>query len=453
MFHRQFIRIPGRCYATQAAPKGKSSKHTSLKKQDAKITTLPNGLVIASLENYTPVSQVSVLFKAGPRYEKGKTIGVNHTLRNAAGLTTKNASVFGITRNVEQLGGSLRCTSTREHISYSLECVRSEIELGIKFLSSVSTRQVFKPWELKDYQYRTTLDLAGLQQCPATQAIENLHKAAFRTGLGNSLYAPSYAVGSHSTDMLRQFVSQHFTTNRMAVVGVGVDHESLVGYVDSQFKVESGAGPESPASKYSGGEVRVETDSGLVYAAVATEGVGIGKTQEAFALGVLQQIIGVGPQVKRGSGPSSKLTQALLKVTENPHAVSSLNVNYSDSGLFGFFIAGQAEDMGKLLKAAVGLLSSTTKSGAITEKDVQLGKHKLRAALHMSVESNSNLAEELGVRALVTKEAATPGEVDKLIDAVTVADVTNVAKKVLNGKPSMAAVGDLTHTPYLDQLV
>jgi len=331
--------------------------------------------------------------------------------------------------------------------------VRSELELGVKFLSSVSTKQVFKPWELKDFQYRTTLDLQALGQCPASQVVENLHKAAYRTGLGNSLYCPGHAVGSHNTDMLRQFVGKHFTADRMAVVGVGVDHDSLVGYVDTQFKVDSGTQSETPVSKYAGGEIRVDNGSQLVYAAVATEGVGITKTQEMFALGVLQQILGVGSQVKRGSAAGSKLSQALVKVTENPHAVSSLNISYSDSGLFGFFVVGQAEDMGKLLKAAVQLLSSTTKSGALTEQEVLKGKHKLRAALHMSVESNAALAEELGVRALVTKAVSTPGEVDKLIDAVSVTDVVNIAKKVVNGKPSMAAVGDLTHTPYIDQLV
>ena len=35
-----------------------------------------------------------------------------------------------------------------------------------------------------------------------TQTMELLHKAAYRTGLGNSLYSPEYMVGKHKTQAL-----------------------------------------------------------------------------------------------------------------------------------------------------------------------------------------------------------------------------------------------------------
>jgi len=408
-------------------------------------------LVIASVDNYAPVSQVAALFKAGARYENGKTIGINHVLRNAAGLTTKDATVFGITRNIEQLGASLTCVTTREHIIYSLQCLRSELDIGLKYLASSSNRQEFRPWELKDYQYRIGLDLAQLKQSPQVQVLENLHKAAFRSGLGNSVYCGESAVGRHDPDLLRLYVNQHFTSSRMAVVAVGVDHDQLVGYVNSLFNVETGPGLSTTPSKYSGGEIRVETGYSVVHAAVATEGFSLSKPQEAFALGVLQHILGTGPRVKRGVG--SKLSLALAKVTETPYATSSLNMNYSDSGLFGFYVAGQSEEMAKLLKAAAGVFSSITKSGAISEQDVAAARQKLKSELHMAAEDPVRRARLMGIRAVITKQVLTSAEIDKLVDAVTVADVTNVAKKVVNGKRSMAAVGDLTNTPYIDQLV
>lgn len=50
------------------------------------VSKLPNGLVIASLENYSPLSSVSVLVKAGSRYETVENQGVSHVLRLAANL-------------------------------------------------------------------------------------------------------------------------------------------------------------------------------------------------------------------------------------------------------------------------------------------------------------------------------------------------------------------------------
>lgn len=50
------------------------------------VTKLPSGLVIASLENYSPASRIGVLVKAGSRYETADNLGVTHLLRQAASL-------------------------------------------------------------------------------------------------------------------------------------------------------------------------------------------------------------------------------------------------------------------------------------------------------------------------------------------------------------------------------
>lgn len=52
------------------------------------VSKLPNGLVIASLENYSPLSRVGVFVKAGSRYETLENQGVSHVLRLAANLVT-----------------------------------------------------------------------------------------------------------------------------------------------------------------------------------------------------------------------------------------------------------------------------------------------------------------------------------------------------------------------------
>lgn len=50
------------------------------------VTRLPSGLVIASLENYSPASKIGVFIKAGCRYETPDNHGVTHLLRLASNL-------------------------------------------------------------------------------------------------------------------------------------------------------------------------------------------------------------------------------------------------------------------------------------------------------------------------------------------------------------------------------
>uniref|UniRef100_A0A803YKZ7 Peptidase M16 N-terminal domain-containing protein n=1 Tax=Meleagris gallopavo TaxID=9103 RepID=A0A803YKZ7_MELGA len=69
------------------------------------ITKLPNGLIIASLENFSPASRIGVFIKAGSRYETTANLGTAHLLRLASPLVGGySASAFGGHRVVEDLG-------------------------------------------------------------------------------------------------------------------------------------------------------------------------------------------------------------------------------------------------------------------------------------------------------------------------------------------------------------
>lgn len=58
------------------------------------MSKLPNGLVIASLENYSPVSSVGLFVKAGSRHETVENQGVSHLLRLAANLVNYEFVIF-----------------------------------------------------------------------------------------------------------------------------------------------------------------------------------------------------------------------------------------------------------------------------------------------------------------------------------------------------------------------
>lgn len=101
-----------------------------------------------------------VLCRAGARNETAENSGAAHVLRICSGLSTKNASQFAITRNIQQVGASLTTTATRETITYTLEGTRTAVEKVAPFLSEVVSQQVFKPWEISENVPRLRLDLA-----------------------------------------------------------------------------------------------------------------------------------------------------------------------------------------------------------------------------------------------------------------------------------------------------
>eukprot|EP00063_Salmo_salar_P074723 XP_014049558.1 PREDICTED: cytochrome b-c1 complex subunit 2, mitochondrial-like [Salmo salar] len=414
------------------------------------MSKLPNGLVIASLENYSPVSSVGVFVKAGTRYETVENQGVSHVLRLAANLTTKGASAFRICRGVEAVGGSLSVTSSRETMVYSVECLRDHLDTVMEYLINVTTTPEFRPWEVDDLTSRVKVDRALAQQCSQIGVIEKLHEAAYKNALSNSLYCPDYMVGKVSGEQLQSFVQNNFTSARMALVGLGVNH-SVLRQVGEQFlSVRSGAGVGGAKAVYRGGELRVQNGAGLVHSLIASEG-GVTGSAEANAFSVLQRVLGAGPHVKRGSNVTSKLSQGIAKATTQPFDATAFNATYADSGLFGVYSIAQADSAGEVIKAAIAQVTGVAKGG-VSEDDVARARKQLKAEYLMSMESSEGLLEEMGAQALSSGAYHSPETVAQSIDSVSHADVVNAARKFVDGKKSMAAIGHLANTPFVDEL-
>ncbi|XP_071543367.1 cytochrome b-c1 complex subunit 2, mitochondrial [Panulirus ornatus] len=432
-----------RGYAAQAAAAAAQQSVYTLPHQDPKVTTLPSGTVVASLENHAPVSRIAVLFKAGSRYESASNLGASHMLRTCTGLGTKNISHFAITRTIQQIGGSLTALSGREHLLYGLDVIRDNLDEGLKVLGDVASHPAFKPWEMKDNHRRFQTEFALLDS--STVAMELLHRASFRnTGLGNSVFVPDHHIGKLSSDVLSNYVDSTHLASRMAVVGLGVDHDTLISCVNS-LGVPAGEGAAG-FSSYGGGEIRKETGAAITIVAVAGEGASIGSS-DAAALAVAQHILGVGPNIKYGCNAGSVLSQAVA-ASGGIGMASSININYSDTGLFGYFIIADSASVHKVLDASHKAVMSLK----VTEADVARGKNQVKATILMASESGAENLEDMGLQALLTGHYVSPTAAAAAIDAVTPAAVEVALKKVSGSKLSMSIVGDVSKVPYLDQL-
>merc|ERR1712168_696948 len=447
---RGITQLSRRLYAAQAARKVEVADHVKFEPQEAQVTKLPSGLVITSLENYSPTSKIGVFVRAGCRYETPDNLGVTHLLRLAASLTTKGASAFRICRGVEAVGGSMSVTASRENMVYSVDCLRDDIDTVMEYLINVTTAPEFRSWEVSDLTPRVKMDKALAAQSPQNGVIESLHGAAYKNALSNSLYCPDHMVGNIHSEEMHQFVQNNFTSSRMALVGLGVDHAVLRQVGEQFLNIRSGLGTTGAMSQYRGGEVRQQSSNSLVHSVVVSQSAIVG-SPEALAFSVLQHILGAGPHIKRGSNTTSKLIQGVSKATSDPFDVSAFNANYSDSGLFGVYTICQYAAAGDVIKAAVAQVKAVA-DGAVTAADLTQAKNKLKAQYLMSLETSEGLIDAMGSQALSGGVYLTPDTVTKSIDNVSLTDVANAAKKFVTGKKSMASSGNLVKTPFVDEI-
>lgn len=359
-------------HLAQAAAKHAESS-TFLRPENIRTTKLANGLSIVSVENYSPITRFGVLVRAGARYEPADQLGISHALRLAAGYSTRKSTIFGITRNIEHLGGQLTASTNRENIIYQLHNNRDHNEQTLQYLADTVTRPAFKPWELDDYKYRFTVELDRLQLDLQARLFEALHKAAFRGGLSNSLYSPEFNVGKHTSEKLHEYVRNTFQPNRTVVAAVGADHEQLVKFVESNFEFGPVLSPpEGPVSKFVSGDVRIEAAGPLTFAAVVGEAPAATNLKESLAIGVLGQVLGSGPRITYSSG-GNRLAAAASKVAKHPFHVSTFAAKYSDVGIFGIHTISNGSEAGDVIKSAVSELRNTIKN--LSDADVQKAKY------------------------------------------------------------------------------
>uniref|UniRef100_A0A668AJ58 Ubiquinol-cytochrome c reductase core protein 2b n=1 Tax=Myripristis murdjan TaxID=586833 RepID=A0A668AJ58_9TELE len=440
-----FLVFQRRLYAAQAARKVEvagAAEHVKFQPQEVQVTKLPSGLVIASLENYSPASKIGVFVKAGCRYETPDNQGVTHLLRLASNLTTKGASAFKICRGVEAVGGSLSVTSSRENMIYTVDCLRDDIDTVMEYLINVTTAPEFRPWEVSDLTPRVKLDKAHAAHREEIGVVEGLHAAAYKNALSNSLYCPDHMVGNIQSEHLHNFVQNNFTSARMALVGLGVDHTVLKQVGEQFLNIRSGAGTTGAKAQYRGGEVRLSSCSGLVHSAVVCQSAAA-STGEALAFSVLQHVLGAGPHIKRGSNATSKLAQGVAKATSDPFDATAFNASYSDSGLFGVYTISQAAVAGDV---------SIPPNSHLTTKPEARQEAQLKAQYLMSLETSEGLLEEIGTQALAGGAYHSAEAVTSNIDNVSLTDVANAAKKFVSGKKTMASSGNLVKTPFVDEI-
>ncbi|XP_023025771.2 ubiquinol-cytochrome c reductase core protein 2 [Leptinotarsa decemlineata] len=406
---------------------------------ELKTTILSNKLTVVCADNESSLVRVSVIFRAGSRYESSDNLGVTHVLRTAAGLSTKNASQFAIIRNIQQVGANLTATSDRETISYTLEGTRQAVEKVLPFLTEVATQQIFKPWEVSDITSRLQLDIAT-RSLPL-RAIDLLHNAAFRTGLGNSMFIPKSQIGKISSETLQHYVASNFLSGRAAVIGFGIDQSELIHYAQT-LNIESGEGCNN-SSSYKGGELRSNKGGDVAFVTVAGEGASLKDPKEALAFAILQKAIGVGPQVKWGN--NNGIFSRVVGIGE--HTSSAINVSYSDTGLFGILIGTPAKSAGKLVESAVKLL----RSGSVSDEDVNRGKKQLKSSLLLEAESGADAVRDIASQSVLTGNPQTASQIVAAVDSICTSDVRDALRNA-GRKITLASIGNLSNVPYLDEL-
>ncbi|GAA6024462.1 hypothetical protein JCM11491_001159 [Sporobolomyces phaffii] len=402
-----------------------------------------NGVKVASSESSAPTSAISLVIKAGSRYEPAP--GVAHVLKNSLFKNTHKRSQIQLVRETELLGGVLSSSLSREHLILTAEFLKGDEAYFAEALGDAITQAKFAPHEYaEEVVPQVAAEYEQAIRDSTTYAFDLAHQLAFRNGLGNSLFASPHTAVPHST--ITSFAKTAFSPSNLSVVGSNVDAAQLKSLVGEFFVsgTPSSSSISSTASKYYGGEVRVPSvgHSAVDQFLVAFEGA----SSSSAELAVIRFLLGGESSIKwsTGSSPLSKLSSVDV-------SAQAFNISYSDAGLFGFTVKAPTAQVAEVASKALSELRTVAKGASDEAIKQAIAKAKFAAAA--ALETRYGQVELIGAQlAAHGKAPASLEEVFSALDKVSAESIAKVAEKALKSKPTTVAVGNTHALPYADSI-
>ncbi|KAG6757087.1 hypothetical protein POTOM_037388 [Populus tomentosa] len=452
-----------------------------------KITTLGNGLRIASETSPNPAASIGLYVDCGSIYESPATFGATHVLERMAFKSTRNRSHLRVVREVEAIGGSVQSSASREQMGYTydalktylpemvellIDCVRNPVFLDWEFNEQVNhccgvimhlcetadkwcSHMIFCPMQLQ----KVKAEISEASKNPQGLLFEAIHSAGFSGALANPLLAPESSIDRLNSSLLEDFVAENYTARRMVLAASGVEHEELVAIAEPLLSdLSDKKSPGEPESVYTGGDFRCQAESGdqkTHFALAFGLKGGWHDVKEAMTLTVLQILMGGGGSFSAGGpgkGMYSRLYQRVLNQYDKVQSFSAFSHIYNHSAIFGIQATTDADFASSAIKLAARELTEVASPGAVDPVQLQRAKQSTKSAILMNLESRMVASEDIGRQILMYNKRKPLHDFLKAIDEVTLQDITQISQKLISSPLTMASYGEVINVPTYDTI-
>ncbi|KAK9282165.1 hypothetical protein L1049_005077 [Liquidambar formosana] len=422
-----------------------------------KITTLPNGVKIASETSPSPAASIGLYVDCGSIYETSVSCGVTHLLERMAFKSTTNRSHLRIVREVEAIGGNITASASREQMGYTFDALKTYVPEMVELLVDCVRNPVFLDWEVNEQLQKVKAELGELSNNPQGLLLEAIHSAGYAGALANPLLAPESALNRLNSTILEGFVFENYTAPRMVLAASGVDHEELLSIAEPLFSdLPNVAHPGEPKSVYVGGDYRCQADSGTTHIALAFEVPSGWKSEkEAIILTVLQMLLGGGGSFSAGGpgkGMHSRLYLRVLNEYQEIQSCSAFNSIFNNTGVFGIYASTGSEFVSKAVDIVAGQFLAIATPGQVDQVQLNRAKESTKSAVLMNLESRMIASEDIGRQILTYGERKPVEHFLKAVDEITLRDITTIAQKIISSPLTMASYGDVIHVPSYDSV-
>lgn len=224
------------------------------------VTTLSNGIRVATEALPDAFSGVGVYIDAGSRYENDYLRGSSHIMDRLAFKSTNKHTADEILEQVENLGGNVQCASSRESMMYQAATFNAAIPTAVGLLADTIRNPKLNDDEVQQQLLTADYEISEIWSKPELILPELVHTAAFKDNtLGHPLLCPKERIGVIDKSVIQAYRDAFYRPDRMVVAFAGVSHKEAVKLAEQHFGDMKGA--ELPDVSDTASQTSTESDA------------------------------------------------------------------------------------------------------------------------------------------------------------------------------------------------
>jgi len=408
-----------------------------------KRTELDNGIKVLT-ETIPHVRSVTVgaWIAAGSRYEPAPVAGVSHFLEHLLFKGTENRTSREISLAIDAVGGQLNAFTSKEYTCYYARVLDEHFPLGFEVLSDMLRYSLLDPKDIENEKGVVLEEIRMYEDAPD----DLVHVVFGQTlwpdhPLGRPVVGAIDTVASMSPEEIHGFFDLLYSpANTVIVVAGHVDHNWVVDQVEQRLggwsRQHQPMALDPPESHRAVTVRRKETEQ--AHLVVGGPGVSIAD-RRLYVMSVLSTIL--------GGGTSSRLFQEVREERGLAYSIYTFTSTYRDAGLLGIYAGTSPGRVEEVLDVLTSELNKIQDEG-LEEGELERNKEQLKGNLMLSLESTSSRMMRLGKTELLLGHVYSPDDIVGLVDAVTEAEVVELAGELLSREQlSLALVGPIDEAP------
>ena len=413
-----------------------------VREKQVDITRLDNGLIVAT----EPMPEIAtatlgVWVGAGSRHEQAHEHGLSHLIEHMAFKGTARRSARQIAEDIENVGGDINAATSVEYTSYTARVLGENVDVALDVLGDILINSAFDAGELAREKGVILQEYAAVEDTPDDWVTDAFVETAFAgQAIGRPILGRPETIASFTAGAIRAFMTREYVPGRMVFAAAGpLEHDSVVETVARHFgDLPPSEPPAAEPGRYTGGERRLVRKLEQANVVLGLPGVSF-KDPGYYALHMFAHVL--------GGGLTSRLWHEVRETRGLAYGIDAFHWPFSDCGLFGIGAGTAGRDLPELVEVSLACARAAARD--VETVEIRRAKAQLKVALLTALETPGGRIERIARQLLAWGRVVPSEEIAARVDAVTVDEVREAGGLLLQGAPTLAAVGPIRRLPAL----